>query len=87
MDGPRVCHTEWSQSEREKQISYVNAYAWNLEKWYRWSDFQGRNRDTDERITMWSQWGGGYECIGGTECIEERFQKKDPHYSKTDWNV
>ena len=21
-------------SQREKQISYVNAYVWNLEKWY-----------------------------------------------------
>ena len=25
---------EGSKSEREKQISYVNAYTWNLEKWY-----------------------------------------------------
>ena len=24
-----------SKSEREKQISYINAYMWNLEKWYR----------------------------------------------------
>ena len=23
MDGPRDCHTEWSKSEREKQISYI----------------------------------------------------------------
>ena len=23
---------EWSKSEREKQISYINAYMWNLEK-------------------------------------------------------
>ena len=23
MDGPRVCHTEWSKSEREKQILYI----------------------------------------------------------------
>ena len=22
-------------SEREKQISYINAYMWNVEKWYR----------------------------------------------------
>ena len=29
------CHTEESKSEREKQISYVNAFMWNLEKWYR----------------------------------------------------
>ena len=32
VDGPRVCHTEWSQSEREKQIPYANTYIWNLKK-------------------------------------------------------
>ena len=31
VDGPRDCHTEWSKSEREKQISYINVYMWNLE--------------------------------------------------------
>ena len=48
-------HTEWSKSERGKQISYINThthiyiyiYIWNLEKWYRWTYLQGRNRDTD----------------------------------------
>ena len=34
VDGPRVCHTEWSKSEREKQMSYFDACLWNLEKWY-----------------------------------------------------
>ena len=38
---------QWSKSEREKQISYINTYMWNLEKWYRWTGLQGRNRDTD----------------------------------------
>ena len=28
VDGHRVCHTEWSKSEREKQIPYVNTYIW-----------------------------------------------------------
>ena len=23
------------KSEREKQMSYINAYMWNVEKWYR----------------------------------------------------
>ena len=32
VDGPRACRTEWSKSEREKQISYINAYMWNLKK-------------------------------------------------------
>ena len=35
------------KSEREKQISYINAYIGNLEKWYRKTCLQGRNRDTD----------------------------------------
>ena len=47
VDGPREFHTEWSKSEREKQILYNNAYMWNLEKWYRCSYLQSRNRDTD----------------------------------------
>ena len=29
---PRTCYTEWSQSEREKQILYINTYTRNLEK-------------------------------------------------------
>ena len=30
VDESRDCH----KSEREKQISYINAHIWNLEKWY-----------------------------------------------------
>ena len=32
VDGPRICHTELSKSEREKQIQYANTYIWNLRK-------------------------------------------------------
>ena len=46
MNEPRACYTEWNKSETEKQISYINAYIWNLEKWYWWSYLQGRNGDT-----------------------------------------
>ena len=37
VDGPRDCHIDWNKLEREKQTSYVNAFMWNLEKWYRWN--------------------------------------------------
>ena len=47
MDGPRDCHTEWSKSDRERQISYDIAYMWNLKKWYKWTYLQNRNRVTD----------------------------------------
>ena len=46
VDGSRGCHTEWSKSEREKQISN-SAYRWNLEQWYWWIYLQGRNGDAD----------------------------------------
>ena len=47
VNGPRDCHTEESKSEGEKQILYINACMWNLEKRYRWTGLQGKNRDTD----------------------------------------
>ena len=31
VNEPRACYTEWSKSERGKQISYINAYIRNLE--------------------------------------------------------
>ena len=40
VDGPKICHTEWSKSEREKQVSYTDAYMFsvfkNLPTWF-WS--------------------------------------------------
>ena len=32
MDGPRDSHTEWSKSERDKQMSHINMYVWHLGK-------------------------------------------------------
>ena len=62
MDGPRDCDTEWNKSEREKQVSLVNPYMWNLDKWYSWSYLQSRNRD------MWrtNVWKWGKEWVGVT---------------------
>ena len=34
VDEPRASYTEWSKSEREKQISFINTYKLNLEKCY-----------------------------------------------------
>ena len=36
-----------SKSEKEKQMLYNIAYMWNLEKLYRWTYLQNRNRNTD----------------------------------------
>ena len=32
MVEPRTYYTEWSKSERERQILYINKYEWNLKK-------------------------------------------------------
>ena len=48
MDLETVTQSEVSQ--RQKKKLYINAYMWNLEKWYRWSYqyLQSINRETDE---------------------------------------
>ena len=43
VEEPRACYTEWSKSERETQIQYINANVWNLGK-YQWTHSQGRCR-------------------------------------------
>ena len=50
---PRACYTEWSQKQK-KQISYINAYVWNLEKWYWWTYLQDRNRDAGIENRLWT---------------------------------
>ena len=66
VDGPRDCHTEWSKSEREKQILHINTYMWTLEKCYRWSYWQSRNRDTDVENKRMDTKGekGGWDELG-----------------------
>ena len=52
LDEARVCYTEWNKSEREKQISHINTYMWNLEKRHWWTYLQGKIRVSvmDKRI-------------------------------------
>ena len=47
VDEPTARYTEWSKSEREKQIQSLSTDIWNLEKWYWWTYLQGKNRDAD----------------------------------------
>ena len=63
MDGPGDCHTDWSKSEREKQIPYINAHIWNLKRWYRWFYLQIRNTDVENK----HGYQRGKEVIGWTE--------------------
>ena len=47
VNGPRDHHTTWSQSGRERKISYDIIYMWNLKKWYKGTYLQNRNGLTD----------------------------------------
>ena len=53
MDQGSVIKKEVHQ--KKEQILYINVYVWDLEKWYRWTYFQGRNRDADAENRMWTQ--------------------------------
>ena len=61
VDETRAYYTEWNKSEREKQIFDINAYIWNIEKWYWRTYLQGRNTDTDveNRLMDRAEWGEG----------------------------
>ena len=47
LDEPRAYYTEWSQSERVRQILYINSCVWNLERWSWWTYLQGSRGDTE----------------------------------------
>ena len=47
VDEPRAYYTQWSKSERERQILYINTDAWGLERWYWCTYLQGNSGDTD----------------------------------------
>ena len=48
-----------SKSERERQMLYINAYIWNLERRYRKSYVQGSKGDTDIKKRILDSAGGG----------------------------
>ena len=56
---PGVHYTEWSKSERKRQILYVNAYIWNLEIWYPWSYIQGSKGERDIKRKLLDSVGEG----------------------------
>ena len=54
--GPRDCQSEWSKSDRERQVSYVIACMRNLKKkkiGYKWTYLQKGNRVTDIENNLW----------------------------------
>ena len=59
VDKPGVYYTEWSKSERERQILYINTCIWNLERWYQQSYMHGSKGDTDVKNRLLDPVGEG----------------------------
>ena len=62
VDESGAYYTEWSKSERQKQISYTNVYIWNLERWYWWTYLQGSSGHGGVR-RGWDDWRGEHGNI------------------------
>ena len=58
----RAYYTEWSKSEREKQISYINTYLCKLELWYWWTYLQDNKGEANIRNRLLDTVGKG---VGG----------------------
>ena len=71
VDGPRVCHTDWSKSEREKQTPYANTCIWNLKKKKKlWRTLgQDRNKDADVENGLSFHSGRGKGKLGWSERV------------------
>ena len=61
VDGPRAYYTEWSKSERGKQILYINEYVWNLERryWRIYLQNSSGNTDIENRLADTMEEGEG----------------------------
>ena len=59
-----ITQREINQKEKN-QVSYVNAYIWNLERQYWWTYLQRSNVDTDIENRLWRRRGGVEEREGG----------------------
>ena len=70
MDEPRAYYTQCSKSEREGQISHINAYIWNLERWYQRTYMQGSKGDTDVKNSILDSVGEGEGGITWENSIE-----------------
>ena len=64
VDEPRACYTEWSKSERERQILYTSAYIWNLERWCWGTCWKSSNGHTDIKNRLMDM-AEGQEGEGG----------------------
>ena len=70
LDEPRACYPEWSKSVREKQILYIDAYIWNLVRWYWWAYLQSSSGDADTENRLVDTVGEGQGGINWKSSME-----------------
>ena len=58
------------KSERERQILYINAYIWNLERWYQQSYMQRSKTDIDLKNRLLDMVGEGESGMISENSIE-----------------
>ena len=64
MDGPKECHTELSNSDREGEMSYDIPYMWNLKKKMVQMNLLTKQKDT-HRLRKWAYGSPG--GVGGKD--------------------
>ena len=80
--------TEWSKSEKERQISYIYTYMWNLEGQYWWTYLQGSNGDADRenRLEDTVQEGeSGTNWVTSVEIYTLPYVKLDSQWKYAVW--
>ena len=78
VDEPRTYYTEWSKSEREREILYSNTYMQNLEKWSWRIYLQGSDGETAIENRLMDT-GRGEERV---RCVERETWKLTLPYVK-----
>ena len=59
VDETGAYYTEWSKSERETPVQYINTYIWNLERRSQQPYRQDSKRDTDVKNRLLDSVGEG----------------------------
>ena len=88
VDEIRGYYTEWSKSEREKQISYIDTCIWSLERWYWWMHLQGSNGDTDPQnrlVDTEKEGEGGTNWESGIDTYTLPHAKLDSQWKFAVW--
>ena len=69
VDEPRAYYTEWSKSEREKQISSINTYIWNEKDGTDEPICRAAMETQTQRTGWWTREVGKKETVGRTERV------------------